>query len=305
MDRFAAMEAFVEIAERGSMTAAAEALERSQPAMVRTLAALESHLGTRLIQRTTRRMSLTPEGRDYLERCRRILTDVQDAEAAIGQGEGEPQGELRVSAPLEFGTRHVTPAVLGFLARYPAMRIELSLADRNVDLVEEQVDLAVRIGALADSSMVAIGVGTMRQVVVASSALLAHTGRPTLPGDLSALPCVRVSNLPRQRSSWRFGSGRDEQLVKVDGPFLCNQVNAAVSACVDGAGFGRFLHYQVYEHLQAGRLEQVLASHEVPASPVSLVYPSARLVPARLRRLIDWLREHLAEVPALETNSTA
>ncbi|MEO0420694.1 MAG: LysR family transcriptional regulator [Pseudomonadota bacterium] len=299
MDKLFAMRAFVEIADQGSITAAAQALDRSQPSMVRTLGALEAHLGTRLLQRTTRRMSLTPEGRDYLARCRRILADVEDAEAAIGPQEGDPRGELRLSAPLEFGTHHVTPAVLRFLERFPAMRVELALADRNVDLVEEHIDLAVRIGDLADSTMVAIAVGTMRQVVVASPDLLAKVGTPRQPQALGELPCVRLSNLPHQRSTWRFGVGQDERQVKVDGPFACNQIKAAVTACRAGSGFGRFLYYQVHDHVVNADLVEVLTEHEVAPSPVSLVYPSARLVPARLRRLIDWLRDDLARVPAM------
>ncbi|HSG65139.1 MAG TPA: LysR family transcriptional regulator, partial [Gammaproteobacteria bacterium] len=156
MDRLAAMRTFVEIVDRGSLTAAADALHLSQPSVVRTLAALEQHLGTLLLRRTTRRMSLTPEGRDYLERCRRILGDVEEAERAVGQDNTEPRGEIRMTGPVEFGRMHLAPAITAFLWRYEQVRIDLLLLDRNVDLVNEGIDLALRIGLLADSTMVAI-----------------------------------------------------------------------------------------------------------------------------------------------------
>ena len=166
MDRLAAMRTFVEIVDRGSLTAAAEALDRSQPSVVRTLAALEKHLGALLLRRTTRRMSLTPEGQDFLERCRRILADVEDAERAVVQRDVEPRGKIRMTGPVEFGQKHLAPALTGFLWRYEHVRVDLLLLDRNVDLVDEGIDLALRIGKLADSSMVAIRVGDVRLVSV-------------------------------------------------------------------------------------------------------------------------------------------
>ena len=297
MDTLAAMRVFVEIVDRGSMTAAAEALDRSQPSMVRTLAALETHLGTRLLQRTTRRMSLTPDGRDYLERCRRILADVEEAEQAVGQVDGEPRGELRMTAPLRFGELHVAPALLDFLARYPQMRIDLLLSDRNVDMVEEGIDLAVRIGALSDSSMIGVRLGDMRRVVCASPDLLARMGRPKKPEALSDLPCIRMQNIPRQETAWTFGAGGRDVRVKIDGPFGCNQVSTATNACAAGAGFGRFLYYQVKTLLDAGKLQTVLEDAEPEALPVSIVYASGRLVSSRQRATIDWLRDALG--PAL------
>ncbi len=298
MDKLAAMRAFIEIVDRGSMTAAAEALDRSQPAMVRSLAALESHLGTRLLQRTTRRMSLTPDGRDYLERCRRILADVDDAERAVGQVDGDPRGELRITAPLRFGELHVAPAVLGFLDRYPQMRVDLMMSDRNVDMIEEGIDLAVRIGALSDSSMIGVRLGQMRRIVCASPELITRTGPPTEPDELSGLPCIRMQNIPRQETVWTFASRNREIRVRVDGAFGCNQVATATNACAAGAGFGRFLYYQVRDLLDAGQLQTVLEDYEPEALPVSVVYASGRLVSSRQRATIDWLRESLGPVLA-------
>lgn len=292
MDRLAAMRAFVEIVDRGSLTAAAAALSRSQPAIVRTLAALEAHLGTRLLRRTTRRMSLTPEGRDYLERCRRILADVEEAERAVGQGEGEPRGELRITAPVQFGQMHVAPALSGFLRRYDQVRVDLMLFDRIVDLVEEGIDLALRIGHLGDSTMMAVRVGEVRRVVCASPALLAETGVPDHPQSLSELPCVRLENLSRA-GAWLFSDGARDIGIKVDGNLGCNQIAVAASACVDGTGFGQFLSYQVQRLVDEQRVQLVLEDYETAPLPVSLVYPGGRLMSARLRALLSWLKESL------------
>jgi DNA-binding transcriptional LysR family regulator len=292
MDKLAAMRVFVEIVDQGSLTAAAGTLARSQPAMVRTLAALEAQLGTRLLRRTTRRMSLTPEGRDYLERCRRILADVEEAEFAVGQDEGEPRGELRVTAPVQFGQLHVVPAVSGFLARYEQVRIDLLLVDRMVDLVDEGIDLALRIGRLADSSMVAVRVGEVRRVVCASPALLARTGAPEHPRALSALPCIRLQNLS-PTNVWPFReSGRDTS-VKVGGRLGCNQIAAAVAACVEGVGFGQFLSYQVQQLVSEKKLRRILKTFEPEPLPVHLLYPGGRLVSTRLRALINSLKDSL------------
>lgn len=293
MDRLSAMTSFVEIAERGSITAAAEALDKSPPALVRSLAALEKHLGTTLLTRTTRSMSLTPEGRDFLARSRRILADVEEAEEAVGPQDGEPSGELRVTAPLQFGSLHVAPLVREFLQRFREIRLDLLLHDRNVDLVEEGIDLGVRIGRLADSSMIGIGVGSMRRVVCASPELLADAGSVDHPCTLSDLPCLRTQTLPRHQGEWLFEENGRPLKITIDGRFGSNQVAAVVAACEDGLGFGRFLYYQVESALAAGRLVTVLDSFEPTPSPVSLVYPGGRLVSARLRALIAALKPGL------------
>lgn len=285
------MHAFVTIAEQGSLTAAADALGRSQPTLVRTLAALERHLGVLLLRRTTRRMSLTPEGRDYLERCRRILADVEEAERAAGQRLGEPRGTIRMTAPVEFGRQYLVPLITAFLRRYDKVRVDLQLVDRNVDLVEEEIDLAIRIGELADSSMIAIRVGQVRRVTVASSALLARTAVPKHPRDLRGLPCIRQQNIPRMESTWRYQESGRAFDVAVDGAFGVNQIAAAIAACREGAGFARFLSYQVRAPINAGELQLVLEDYEPAPLPVHLVFPEARSVTARQNALVDWLKE--------------
>lgn len=302
MDLLAAMRTFVEIADRGSLTAAAEPLERSIPTVVRTLALLEAHLGARLLQRTTRRMSLTEEGRVYLERCRHILAEIEDADRAVGRGQGEPEGRLRVTAPVLFGQMHVAPAVARFLARYRKVQVELQLFDRLVDLIDEGVDMAVRIGPLVDSSMVASPLGQMRRVVCASPELLEKTGLPQHPSELTGMPCVRFTGI-EPGGTWRFLESGREITLRVEGSFSCNQASAAAEACAQGLGFGKFLAYQVEPLVSAGRLAIVLERFEPPLLPVSVVYPGARLVSSRLRALIAWMKNDLAKTARLSTEN--
>ena len=298
MDKLTAMRGFVETVDRGSLTAAAAALDRSLPTMVRNLAALESELGVRLLRRTTRRMSLTPEGSAYLDRCRRILADIEEAELALGRGRREPRGRLRMTAPVRFGEMHVAPAVVAVLERVPRVQVELLLLDRVADLVDEGIDLALRIGHLADSSLVAVPVGQVRRVVCASPALLAAMGIPARPEELARRPCVLFRGIA-PGSRWRFRDGERELSVDVAGGFSSNQVTAALQACEAGLGFGLFLSYQADPALQAGRLQRVLHAFEPPPLPVSLVHADARLVSHRLRSFLDWMTRQLRDRPEL------
>jgi DNA-binding transcriptional LysR family regulator len=287
MDKLHAMATFVRIVEQGSLTTASEALDTSLSSVVRTLARLERSLGVRLLNRTTRRISLTEEGRDYLERCRRILAEVEDAEQALSAGERDPSGVLRVTAPVLFGQLHVAPAVTAFLARHRRVQVELVLLDRVVSLVEEGIDVAVRIGALADSSMVAVPVGQIRRVVVASPALLRSAGRPKHPRDLARLACVRFTSL-MPGTTWHFVENGRPLSVQVGGQLACNQAAAAVDACVEGLGFGMFISYQVRRQTQAKQLKEVLTDFAPAPLPVSLVFPHARLLSSRVRSFVDF-----------------
>lgn len=292
MDKLNAMRTYVTIHERGSLTAAAEALGKSLPTVVRTLAELEAELGVVLLRRTTRRMSLTEEGRVYLERCRSILADVAEADELVGTGRGEPRGHLRVTAPVLFGQMHVAPAVVDFVAAHEAVSVDVLLLDRVVNLVEEGVDVAVRIGPLADSSMIATTVGSMRRVVVASPRRLGKGKTPKHPRELAERSCVWFTGVSGR--AWRFREGSKELSVPVSGRLGFNQASAAVDACVAGAGFGMFLAYQVAPAVKARKLRIVLADFELPPSPVSLVYSEARLLSPRLRAFIDWMKPRLS-----------
>lgn len=292
MDKLEAMRTYVAIVDGGSLTAGAEALGRSLPTVVRVLAALEESLGTRLLRRTTRRMSLTPEGQSYLERCRRILSDVEEAERSLARAQSEPRGELRMTAPVWFGQMHVAPALNTFLSRYQEVRVELLLLDRVVNMVEEGIDIAVRIAHLADSTMVAVPLGEVRRVVCASPEMLKRVGTPSHPRELGKYPCVWFHGMA-PGNVWTFFDNGREHSVKVAGSFSCNQAIPAAESCAAGLGFGHFLSYQVDPLVREKRLSIVLEEFEPPPIPVSLVYPEARLVSTRLRALIDWLKEVL------------
>lgn len=294
MDRLQAMSVFVEIAERGSLTAAAEASGKSLPSVVRILAGLEEALQVRLFNRTTRRIALTEEGQLYLERCRKILGDIEEAELALVQDCVEPSGTITLTAPVRFGELHVAPALERFLEQHTQMQVNLLLLDRVVNLLDEGIDVAVRIAHLGDSSLIAKPVGEIRQVICASPSLLAERGRPQRPEALSALPCVRFTGISAG-STWHFEDRGKRVAVHVNGRLLCNQVGASVDACVAGLGFGAFLSYQVMPRVERGELEIVLADFEPAAMPLSLVYPHSRLMSNRVRVFVDWMAHELRE----------
>ncbi|MGB5199186.1 MAG: LysR family transcriptional regulator [Sedimenticolaceae bacterium] len=294
MDKLQAMSVFVQIAERGSLTAAAEAIGKSLPSVVRILASLEEKLQARLLNRTTRRLSLTEEGRFYLESCRRILAEIDDAEAMLGRQQTTPSGLINVTAPVRFGEMHVAPAINTYLQRYPSVRIRLLLLDRTIDLLEEGIDVAIRIAPLADSSLIARRVGHIRQLTCASPDLLRTHGRPVRPEALSELPCIRFTGLSAA-SAWRFNDGGKSLTVSIDGPLTCNQVKASVEACVDGLGFGRFLCYQVMPAVRRGELDIVLQDFEPKPTPLSLVFLENRLLSTRIRTFVDWMAQVLPE----------
>ncbi|MFL6652251.1 MAG: LysR family transcriptional regulator [Sulfurifustaceae bacterium] len=294
MDKLRAMQTFVRIVETGSLTAAAKALRSSLPAVVRTLAGLEQHLHVRLLNRTTRRLSLTEEGKIYFARCRSILAEIDEAESALTAQLAEPSGTLTVTAPVLFGQRHVAPAVTRFIERYPNVRCRLMFDDRVVNLVERHVDVSIRIGQLADSSLVAQQVGKIRRVVVASPAYLRRHGVPKHPKQLAQANCVCVPG--GSLAPWEFRDGSRTFSVPVSGNLEFNQVAAAVEACADGLGFGRFLYYQVAPDVARRRLRVVLENFETPPLPLSIVYPHARLLPSRTRVFIEWMKKELQAI---------
>ena len=296
MDKLRAMQTFVRIADEGSLTAAARGLGLSLPAVVRALAAYESHLGVRLFNRTTRRITLTAEGRQHLERCRHVLAAVEDAEAALGAEAREPAGHLTITAPVLFGQMHVAPVVTRFVARHPGMRCSLVLLDRVVNLLEEGMDLGIRIGRLEDSSLVAQPVGQTRRVVVATPAYLRKHGTPRHPKDLLGHNCLRMTG---GQPTWGdFQEGGRSFRLPVTGNLEFNHVLPAVQACAAGAGMGMFFSYQVAPFLAAKQLKIVLERFEAPARPISIVYPHARLLPARTRAFIEFVRSELTQFRA-------
>ena len=292
MNKLHAMGTFATIVDRGSLTAAADALNTSLPTVVRTLAALEKELGVRLLNRTTRRIALTEEGRYYLERCRRVLADIDDAELGLSAQQKEPSGTLSVTASVMFGRMHLAPAVTAFLKQFPSTRVEMLLLDRLVGLVEEGIDVGIRIGALSDSSLVALQVGHVRRVVCASPALLKRLGTPAHPKELSKLDCIGFTGLV-PGPAWQFFEKGRPISVPARTIMTCNQAYASIDACAAGLGFGVFLSYMIRPLERENKLKIVLGDFEPPPLPVSIVYPHARLLSTRTRVFIDWLAKQL------------
>ncbi|MDM0011055.1 LysR family transcriptional regulator [Variovorax sp. J22P168] len=288
MDRLKAMQTFVQIADRGSLTRAAEAQGSSLPAVVRSLAALEAHLGVRLFHRTTRRISLTEEGRRYLDSAREVLAAADAADRALSVDASEPVGHLTVTAPVLFGHMYVAPAVVRFLQRHERVRCSVLLHDRTVNLLEEGIDVGIRISALDDSSLVAQQLGSIRRVVVASPDWLRTHGRPGHPRELAHLNCICVR--PNTIAQWVFREDGRRLVVGVRGNIDFNHIAPAIETCAAGAGVGMFLSYQVLPLVAQGRLEILLEAFEAPPRPVSVIYPHARMLPARTRAFIDWMK---------------
>lgn len=288
MDRLKAMQTFVQIADQGSLTKAADALDSSLPAVVRSLAALEAHLGVRLFHRTTRRISLTEEGRRYLDSAREVLAAADAADRALTLDAAEPAGRLTVTAPVLFGHMYVAPAIVRFLKRYDKMRCSVLLHDRTVNLLEEGIDVGIRISPLEDSSLVAQQLGSIRRVVVASPAYLRQHGIPRHPRELLRANCVRIH--PSAPVHFREAGRGGSFAVAAKGNLEFNHIAPAVEACAAGMGFGMFFSYQVQPFVAQGRLAIVLEDFELEPRPVSVIYPHARLLPARTRAFIDWMK---------------
>lgn len=287
MDKLRAMRVFQRIVEDGSLSAAARSLDVSLPGVVRTLSALESQLGVRLLARTTRRIALTAEGSLYLERCRRILAEVDEAERELGMLAASPQGQITVTAPILFGQLHVAASLRRFVRGHGALRCSLLLHDHVVDLVAEGIDVGIRVGELPDSSLVAREFGTVRRMLVASPAYLARRGRPARPGDLGAHEGVLFGK------PWEFLDGGRRTVHRPVASMAFNHGAPAIEACVDGLGLGMFLSYQVERQLGDGRLVRLLEDFELPPVPVSVVYPKSRLLPRRTRVFVDWAVQDL------------
>jgi DNA-binding transcriptional LysR family regulator len=290
MDRIDAMQAFVAVADSQGFAPAARKLGLSPSGVTRLIAALEERLGARLLQRTTRSVTLTDVGTRYLERVRRILADVEEAEGAAEGERIRPSGRLVVSAPIGFGRLHVSPVMSKYLARYPEVSAELRLSDRMINLVEDGVDLAVRIGHLPDSTLVARHVGEMRRIMVASNAYLKRRGEPKTPHAIASHDTIQFG-AATAGPEWRFVENGREIRVLPAPRFTTNSADAAIQYAEQGGGLTRVMAYQAAEALKRGRLKIVLAKFEQPAVPVHIVYPTSRLLSAKVRAFIDLVAE--------------
>ncbi|GJG99779.1 LysR family transcriptional regulator [Paraburkholderia terrae] len=286
------MSILVAVVDSGSLSAAARRLGMPLATVSRKVAELESHLKTRLIQRTTRQLSLTEAGASYVAACRRILDEIAEAERAATGEYASPKGELVVTAPVVFGRLHVVPVVAEFLAHYPEIDVSLMLTDRVVHLMEEPADVAVRIGELPDSTLMATRVGTVRRVVCASPAYLATHGVPVKPRDLAAHQCITFEVLASTRA-WVFGSGKSEVSVPVHSRFAVNTAEAAIAAAKLGVGLVRVLSYQVADAIRDDGLSIVLDTFESAPLPISLVHKGQAPLPLKLRAFLDFVAPRL------------
>lgn len=291
MDRIDNVAVFAEVAERGSFAEAARRLNRSPAAVTRAVAELEARLGVRLLNRTTRAVSVTEPGQRFLAGARRVLADLAEIEqAAIGQGSA-PRGELRITAPIVFGRKHVLPLVTDFLDRFPEVIVRLTLLDRPADLVEEGLDAAIRIGTLANTSAIATRVGALRRVVVAAPGYLKRRGRPAAPGDLAAhdiIAFIGMDGIER----WRFENGID---APIRPRLIVNTAEAAIDAAAAGFGVTRVLSYQAADALADKSLVRLLREHEGDEIPVHVLYPDGRHPPPKLRAFLDVLVPRLRQ----------
>jgi DNA-binding transcriptional LysR family regulator len=293
MDQLDGMRVFVAVAESGGFAPAARQLRLSPPVVTRAIAALERRLGARLLNRTTRQMHLTEAGQRFLADCKRIIAELQDAEALARNAHVEPQGLLTVTAPVMFGRMHIAPLLFDFLERHPKVDARAMFVDRIVNLIEEGFDVALRIDTLADSSLTAIKVGTVRRVVVASPAYLATHGAPRTPADVENHRAIGSGRAP-----WRFrGATASTQQPRMQ--LTVNGGDVAIASALAGQGLARPLSYQVDEELRDGRLQVVLADYEPPAQPVQLVYPEGRQAAAKVRAFVDFAAARLRAHPAL------
>ena len=295
MDRLDAMTVFLAAVDGGSLSAASRRLGMPLATVSRKLSELESHLGARLLARSTRKLTLTDPGVAYERACRRILDDVRGAERAVAGEYDAPRGELAITAPLAFGRLHVLPLVTGFLHAQAEVDVRLALSDRIAHLLDEHVDVALRIGQLPDSRLSAIGLGTLRRVVCASPAWLKAHGTPRTPQELAAHRCIAFDAFASD--AWVFADGAE---VAMRPRLVVNSAEAAVDAVVAGLGVTRVLSYQAEAARQAKRLRVVLADYEPPPVPVSLVFDARQRVPSKLRAFLDFaaprLRERLAAI---------
>lgn len=292
MDRFREIEVFVAVADAGGFARAGARLRLSPPAVTRTVSSLEERLGARLFTRTTRSVTITDVGRRFLERARAVLSDLDIAEKeAVGES-AAPQGNLTVTASVTFGRSAMPPVVCGFLEQYPRVTASVVLLDRVVNLVEEGVDVAVRIGRLPDSTLIARRIGAVHRILVASPDYLARRGAPASPPELAGHSVIAFTGLMPNRE-WRFLDGRKQASVDLNPRFEINDAAAAIQAAEAGHGITIALSYMVSRQIREGRLVQILDAFTQPPQPVHLVYPQARLVAPKVRAFIDFAAPRL------------
>ncbi|MCQ4166499.1 LysR family transcriptional regulator [Tahibacter harae] len=296
MDKLQAMQLFVRVVDSGSYTAAADQMEISRALASKLVQSLEEQLGVRLLHRTTRKLSLTEAGERYYQRVAEILSNLSEAEAVASELQADPRGRLRVSAPMSFAIHHLGSAIAEFQQRHPRIELELNLNDRQVDLVEEGFDMAVRIAKLADSSLVARRIAPCRMLLVASPAYLARAGAPEQPQDLAAHNYLSYT-LAARRDEIVLVRGNERHTVNLSGTLRVNNGDVIASAAVAGLGICISPSFLVWQRMRRGELVPVLPQWQIPEIAVHAVYPAGRTVPAKTRSLIDFLVERFGPEP--------
>lgn len=292
MDRIQAMSTFVAVVETGSFVKAMSVLGISKAAVSRHVAELEQHLETRLLQRTTRRLSLTAEGQRYFERCKEVLAAVQEAESEIRSRSGEAYGRLRVCVPYSFGVLHLAPLWGEFLAQNPQVQLDVVLSDRMVDLVEEGYDMAVRIGILADSALISRKLATTRMVMCASPTYLERHGAPQTLQDISRHQTIIYSHSART-GEWSFDGPEGRETVRVSARLFANNGDTCLRAALDHHGIILHPDFMLHEALKRGDLVEVLPQYRAEGRNVYAIYPTRKLLPIKVRRLVDYLAKAL------------
>jgi len=292
MDRFESMAVLMAAVDTGSLSGASRRLGMPLATVSRKVSELERRLKTRLLSRSSRKLALTDAGQLYVSACRRILDDVEEAERAASGEYSAPRGELTLTAPIVFGRLHVLPVVVDFLKAYPEIDIHMLLSDRVAALQEEHLDLAVRIGNLPDSSLVATRVGSIRRIVCASPAYFAARGTPRRPADLAAHDCITNEGLAAP-GAWTFMTGKKETPVATHSRLVVTTAEAAIDAAIAGLGVARVLSYQVADAIRSGKLVAALMDFEPPPWPVHLLFSGQRLLPQKLRAFIDFATPRL------------
>lgn len=292
MDRLNEMAVFVAVAEAASFVGAARELGMSPPAVTRCIASLEGRLGVKLLERTTRYVRVSDAGQRYLEDARRILVEVDAAEDAVVGINATPKGLLSITAPVLFGKMYVMPVIVEYLQRYPQMDVTSLFLDRFVNLMEEGIDVGVRIGELPDSSSRAIAVSRVRRVVCASPNYLAQYGRPASPDDLAAHTLIAASPISTT-GEWHFRMGNSTAAVRIHPRLIVSTNDAAIEPAVSGFGIVRLISYQIAPLVASGKLEIVLSDYEPAALPVNIVHRESRHKSARVRSFIDLIVERL------------
>ena len=297
MDKLSAMRAFVAAVDAGSLSAAARQVGLPLTTVSRRVSDLEAELGTRLLTRSSRRLTLTDAGNSYIDVCRRVLELLAEAEYVASGEYTTPKGQLTLTAPIVFGRLHVLPIVTEFLKAYPEIDIRLTLSDRTVSLIEDRIDAAIRIGSVSDSSLVALKVGAVRRVACASLEYLAARGVPKMPADLSGHDCVTFEGL-QSADAWLFPGKRGERPIAIRSRLAVTTAEAAIDAAVAGLGITCLLSYQAAPALESGALVAVLRAFEPPPFPVHIVHSGGRRLPLKIRAFLDFaaprLRERLA-----------